>query len=57
MHHSFINQIENAFLRSSVYHMVGAMFRGHGLVASIVIGVLILAVVYAAKRFAPRFAR
>lgn len=48
--HAFFNQIENAFLRSAVYKITGALERGHGVVATIVIAVAILGVVYLVKK-------
>jgi hypothetical protein len=54
MHHSFVDTIINSVVRSSVYHMIGPMFRGHGIVASLVIGAILIGLAYAFKKYAPR---
>jgi hypothetical protein len=47
--HSFIDMLANAFMRSAVYHAVGALVRGHSLVVTLAICAAIIGGVWLIK--------
>ena len=49
--HAFIDQVINAFLRSAVFRMMGALTKGQSSIAVVVICVVVLSLVWAYQRF------
>jgi len=43
-HGGFGEMVIHAIVYSSIFHVVGALFRGHGLIGSIIIGVIAMLV-------------
>jgi hypothetical protein len=46
-----IHQLENSFLRKGAYEIVGALTRGHGPVVVVLVGVAVIAAVFAFQKW------